>query len=341
MYVFKSPRFLCAMLALAPLAIQAQDHADPAAEKAAADKAAAEKSSAAPAAAQKKGGGRGRGAAAGGDAAPAPATGGRGGRGLSAADLATDLEKIIANPSELAKGQRIFEMQCVTCHGPKGEGDRGPTLAQAELPRATDNQTLMQIVARGLPNTEMVGGRLQPGEAPYLAAYVRSLGRIPIEKVPGDPAKGAELFKTKGACLTCHTLEGEGVAAIGPDLTGIGARRSPVFLRRALVDPGADVPQSYTGNANFAFLRVKTQDGQQVAGVRMSESTFTVEMRDMTGAIWSFYKSELTEFVRDKGSPMPVYAGVFTPTELDDVIAYLVSLRSKSLAERTAAPVTR
>lgn len=330
MKAFTFPRLFCLLVAAAAFALRAQDHIEyepptPAmgAFKA---KAAAEKD--APAGQFKgKGGGRGKGGAA------APA---QGGRGLNPAELATDLEKIIANPAELEKGRKIFELQCVTCHGPKGEGDRGPTLAQPDLPRAPDNATLMTIVARGLPGTEMVGGRLKPGEAPYLAAYVRSLGRIPQEKVPGDPAKGRELFHTKGACLTCHTLEGEGVAAIGPDLDGIGARRSPTFLRRALVDPGADVPLTYNPMRadismplNFAFVQVKTKDGKEYAGVRVNENTFSVQLRDMTGAIWSFYKSELASFSSGKGSPMPVYANVFTPDEMNDIIAYLVSLRGK------------
>jgi len=306
MHAFISPRLLCALLVFAPIALSAQDHADPTAKKGA---------KAAPAATTKKGG--------------RPQT-------LTDADLATDLEKIIANPTELAKGQKIFETQCVTCHGPKGEGERGPTLAQPTLPRATDNETLMRIIVRGIPGTEMVGGRLRPGETPYLAAYVRSLGRIPIEPVPGDPAKGAELFMNRGACLSCHTLGGQGKAAIGPDLTDIGARRSPAFLRRSLVDPAADVPQSYQPNRadismplNFSFIRVKTKDGRELAGVRVNESTLSVQFRDMAGAVWSFFKSELAEFDEGKGSPMPIYEGLFSPTEMDDMVAYLVTLRGK------------
>lgn len=328
MHAFISPRLLGALLLLAPVPLIAQDHADPAAEKAGAT----------PGAAQKKGPGRGKGGAAAGAAAAPAAPAGRGGRGLSAADLATDLEKIIANPEELAKGRKIFETQCVTCHGPKGEGERGPTLAQPNLPRAADNQTLMTIVARGIPGTEMVGGRLRPGEAPLLAAYVRSLGRMPIEKVPGDAAKGAELFKTKGACLTCHTVDGQGSSGIAPDLTDVGARRSPAFLRRSLVDPAADVPQTFQPTrtdismpTNFSFVRVKTKDGKELGGVRVNESTFSVQFRDMTGALWSFYKAELAEFEEGKGSPMPAYGGVFTPGEMDDMIAYLVSLRGKKM----------
>src|SRR4051812_34546184 len=103
MKLFISPRYFGALLALTALSLRAQDHADPAAEKAAADRA----NTPAPGAFQKKGGGRGKGGA--GAAAPA-----QGGRGLSPAELSTDLEKIIANPAELAKGQKIFELQCVT-----------------------------------------------------------------------------------------------------------------------------------------------------------------------------------------------------------------------------------
>jgi cytochrome c oxidase cbb3-type subunit 3 len=320
MKAFFSLRTFPLLLIVAALALRAQDvHVDP-----------AEKAAPAPAAGPAKGKGAGRGKAAEAPAAAAAKGGGGGGRGLSEADLSADLEKIIASPADLAKGQRIFEQQCVTCHGPKGEGDRGPLLAQPTLTKATDDRRLIEIVARGIPGTEMPGGRMRAGEAPYLAAYVRSLGRRPMEKVPGDPAKGAELFKTKGACLTCHTAAGQGSAAIGPDLTDVGARRSPAFLRRAMTEPSADVPLSAArGEQNFAFIRVKTKDGREASGVRRSEGAFYVQFRDMTGAIWSVSKADLTEFRSDRTSPMPVYAGLFSPAEMDDMIAYLVTLRGK------------
>ena len=324
-------RLLCALLALAPISLRAQDaHNDnPPANAAPADPA--------PSPAQTKAPGRGKGGGGGGGGGGGE-TAGRagGGRGLSPADLAVDLEKIIAEPSELAKGQKLFELQCGQCHGPKGEGSRGPTLAQPNLPRASDNPSLLRIIAGGIPGTEMPNARLRAGEAPYVAAYVRSLGRLPIEKVPGDPAKGRELFQTKGSCMSCHTLEGQGLA-IGPDLTDIGRRRSVAFLRRSLVDPAADVPQSFNAHRaeinlplNFLFVRVKTKAGKDVAGIRVNENTDSIQLRDLTGAIWSFYKSELAELHKDKGaSPMPPYGAVFTPAEMNDVIAYLVSLRGQ------------
>jgi cytochrome c oxidase cbb3-type subunit III len=106
-------------------------------------------------------------------------------------------------------------------------------------------------------------------------------------------------------------------------------------LRRSLMDPSADVPQSYTPwraeislPENFLYVRVVTRDGQEVAGVRVNEDTFSIQIREATGAIRSFFKSDLTELHKDFGkSPMPSYAKVLTKDELDDLVAYLASLR--------------
>lgn len=311
MHTNLSPRLVCILLALSPVAAWAQDHIEP-----------AEKAGKSPRPLQ----------------APVPGRPPRPGGGASegTAEEITEMNRIMSVPSELEKGRLAFESHCTGCHGPKGEGGRGPTLAQPSLPRAGQDVDLLRIVQRGIPGTEMPSVRLKTGEAPYLAAFVRSLGKIPQEPVKGNPAKGAELFNTKGACLTCHSLNGKG-QAIGPDLTNIGQRRSPSFLRISIVEPGAEVPQSFNSTrtevsmpANFVFVRAKTKTGKEVAGVRVNENTFSIQLRDLTGAMYSFHKSELAELIKDKGmSPMPSYAGVFTPSELDDVIAYLASLREK------------
>lgn len=302
-----------ALAAVATLGLLAQEpHADDAAAKP-------------PAPAQAKGG-------------EANAKGGRGGGGggrggEDPASVAASINRLIDDPVAVARGKKVFEAQCVECHGPGGAGSRGPTLAQPSLPRASDDASLVRIITTGIPGTEMPAHRLLPGELPALAAYVRSLGRQPIETIAGDAQNGAELFKTKGACMACHTLHGQGLA-IGPDLTDIGRRRSVAFLRRSLVEPGADVPQSATPvtpegqPANFMFVRAKTKAGKEIAGVRINESTYSIQVRDLTGRINSLLKSDLAELHKDKGvSPMPVYAGVFTPAEMNDVLAYLLSLR--------------
>ena len=238
--------------------------------------------------------------------------------------------------AELERGRVLYEQHCATCHGPHGEGARGPTLAQPTLPRASDAESLLRIIRSGISGTEMPAARMPRDDIPYVAAYVRSLGSRPRESVPGDPARGAELFRTKGGCAQCHSLNGTG-GAIGPDLTQIGRKRSAAYLRLALTDPAADVPKSYNAfrsevslPENFLFVRATPKTGEPVAGVRVNEDTFSIQLRDVAGRVHSFEKSALQELQKDWGAtPMPSYAAAFSAAELDDVVAYLVSLRGE------------
>ena len=64
--------------------------------------------------------------------------------------------------------------------------------------------------------------------------------------------------------------------------------------------------------------------------VRVNEDTFSIQIREATGAVHSFFKSELSELHKDFGkSPMPAYTSTFTKDQLDDLVAYLMSLREK------------
>ncbi len=252
---------------------------------------------------------------------------------VAAAPAGTGMAQVTV-VTNLEEGHRLFEVHCAVCHGPGGEGGKGPTLAQPTLPRASDDASLIRIISDGIGGTEMPQARIDRKDVPSVAAFVRSLGSRPLEVVPGNPERGAKIYAIKGACAQCHTLRGEG-AAIGPDLTTVGRRRSAAYLRRALLDPNADVPQSYSAfrsdvslPENFLYLRVVTTNQIEIVGVRVNEDTFSIQLRDVTGRVFSFYKDELAEIDKQWGkSPMPSYLGAFTPDELDDLVAFLVSLR--------------
>lgn len=248
---------------------------------------------------------------------------------------ATNAPAVSPATIEFEQGRRLFSAHCASCHGPNGEGGKGPTLAQADLPRASDDESLKRIIANGIEGTEMPFSRMDWADIERVAKYVRSLGALPHEPVPGNPERGAKLF-VKSGCEQCHMVHGKG-HVFGPDLSDIGRRRSGTYVRHMLVDPSAGVPQSYSAwradvslPENFLYVRLVTHDGQEFAGVRVNEDTFSIQIRDATGAIHSFDKSELTEFHKDFGkSPMPTYAKAFNKDELDDLVAYLVSLRQK------------
>src|SRR4029077_8872576 len=124
-------------------------------------------------------------------------------------------------PADLKNGQQLFMAQCARCHGPKGEGERGTVLTQPRLSRAPDDQALFQVIRDGIKGTEMPGGyALDTRETWQLTAYVRSLGRMPQEAVPGVPKRGQELYQAKGHCSQCHIIKGQG-GSLGPELTEI------------------------------------------------------------------------------------------------------------------------
>lgn len=241
-----------------------------------------------------------------------------------------------AQETDGVQGMRLFQAHCAACHGLKGEGAMGPTLAVPKLGRATTEPLLFSIIKDGIPGTEMPRSRLTGEEIRQTAAYVRKLGQVQSESVTGNATRGEQLYFTKGSCNQCHAIKGQG-SAFGPDLTEIGLRRGAAHLRTSLLDPEADVPKSFAAYRpgtsiadNFLQIRVVTQDGRRLKGVRVNEDTFTIQLREASGRVHSFFKSELSELHKDWGkSPMPSYREVYSEEELEDVVAFLLSLRGE------------
>jgi putative heme-binding domain-containing protein len=225
-------------------------------------------------------------------------------------------------PENQALGEKLFQGHCSPCHGPHGDGGRGANLARPKLRRATNVDELYRVIRRGIPGTEMPGAwQMNEREVWLVTGFVETLGKRAPEEVPGDPVEGERLFRSKGNCLQCHTAEAPGGLA-GPELTDVGARRSATYLKRALLEPEAELPE------DFLQVRLVTRDGKSLTGVRLNEDTFTIQVRDYSDRMHSFRKEELSEIDKQRGkSPMPGYTGMLTDAELTDLVAYLVSLR--------------
>ncbi|MBI3683971.1 MAG: c-type cytochrome [Acidobacteria bacterium] len=221
--------------------------------------------------------------------------------------------------ADVAQGQRWYNMHCAACHGLGGDGGRGANLATPKLRHAADDPALFDVISRGIPGTEMPRSLLTPEQVRQVAAYVRSLGRVVESPAQGDARRGEQIFLGKGNCRNCHTIRGYG-GSIGPDLTDIGARSSPGYLRRSLTEPNADVP------AGFRRIRAAGRDGRRVEGIRVNEDTFSIQIRDLSGRVHSLWKADLTQLEKDRQSLMPGYQTLST-AELDDLAAYLISLQ--------------
>ena len=154
--------------------------------------------------------------------------------------------------------------------------------------------------------------------AAFTAAIVHGQTRESLP--PGNEAAGAAIVAGKGACLTCHRVQGRG-SRLWPDLTDIGATRRPDQLHASLLDPDAEILPENRG------YRVVTRDGVSITGRLLNHDTFQVLMMDTKEQLRRFDKPELRQHGFVKGSAMPAYREKLAPQELADVIAYVRTLK--------------
>lgn len=221
---------------------------------------------------------------------------------------------------------------CVTCHGFEGAGGEAPSLNRAKLDRAPDDAALRAVIADGLPERGMPRvRRLTDNELQQLVSYVRSLGRTATVTVPGNAQQGRETYK-KLECQSCHVINGEG-GGLGPELTQIGRLRGAEYLRKTVVNPSGRLPRGTLpiparGFSEFLPVLVVTRDGREVRGMRINEDSFTIQLRDAANQFHSFRKADLSRIEKQAGtSLMPAFGDRLSKSELDDLVAYLSSLR--------------
>lgn len=227
-----------------------------------------------------------------------------------------------ADPADLAEGRRLYNAQCALCHGIDGGGGYGPSLLRPTFARAADDAGLFTLVRVGIPGVMPgFGDANGPRRSWQLAAFVRSMSREGGAMPTGNAAHGRAVYQARG-CASCHVLGGEG-RAFGPDLSAIGLQRGPTYLRQALLEPAARVPDGHV------VVTARPKSGPAVRGVRVSEDAFWVHVRDTGGRLHALRVADLAELTREAGaSLMPAY-GTLPPGDLDDLVAYLASLRGQ------------
>lgn len=241
---------------------------------------------------------------------------------LTAARSELSFSQTNSTTPDATAGKRLFERHCALCHGIDGKGGRGPSLHRALLVHAPDDAALKSLIGDGIPPKMPGAWFLSDEDVANLAAYVRSLSKIPSDPLPGDPVRGEGVY-AKSGCAGCHIIAGSGFG-YGPELTNIGERRSPPYIQQAVVKPAASLPE------DFLLVRAIAASGQTVEGVRVNEDTFSIQIKDAKGQFHSLRKQDLKELRKLRGeSPMPSYDGILKSSELDDLVAYLASQRGK------------
>ncbi len=224
-----------------------------------------------------------------------------------------------APPSDMASGRRIFDAQCAWCHGNGGDGGAGPNL-HGKLLHATTLTSIVDIVNKGIPGTDMPSFRLTERETRQAATYVLSLSRSAFRPGPGNAERGAAVYQSN-SCGACHAVDGRG-GILGPELTTIGGRRGSAYLRDSLVTPAAAHPPGYL------VVRAVPASGPEIRGIRVNEDVFWIHIRDAAGNVHTLEKSALTRVDRElEGTLMPSYESRLSSAQLDDLVAYLATLR--------------
>lgn len=217
-------------------------------------------------------------------------------------------------------GSRLYVAECALCHGPQGGRVDGVDLRRGQFRGARSDDDLRRIITTGVDDSRMPAfDDLSQAELDGLIAYIRA-GFDPegVAVRIGDAARGQSVFQDEGDCASCHRVNGVGPRT-APDLSDIGAVRTPASLQRSLLDPyTALIP------INRPVMAV-TQEGEIVRGRRLNEDTYSVQLIDSEGRLRSLVKDELVDF---EISRTPTHEPtMLSGDEVADVIGYLLSLR--------------
>lgn len=230
----------------------------------------------------------------------------------------------------LEEARKTFEATCAGCHGLDGRGgERGPNIAtRQEVVRRSDSDLLKTlrngITASGMPSFAALGN----AKLSALVSYLRSLqGKGASVAIPGDPQRGEAIFIGVAGCSTCHMVQGRG-GFIGPDLTGYAARSSANEIRKVIVSPGKDSSQ------RRGVVRVTLRDGRRWEGIVRNEDNFSLQLQSLDGSFHLIQKSEVMETIPSERPLMPGdYGKTLTPSQLDDLVGYLMSAARKAMAK--------
>ena len=144
-----------------------------------------------------------------------------------------------------------------------------------------------------------------------------AVAQLPAQS--GDAVKGKALVESNG-CLACHRI-GDTGSRVGPNLSGIGSRRTAERLQRSLVAPDEEVlPEN-------RFVQVVLKDGSAVRGRLLNHDTMSVQLLDMKEQLRSFQTAEFRGYTIVTKGLMPSFETKLSQQEVADIVAFLGSLK--------------
>ena len=261
---------------------------------------------------------------------------GEGARG-GAAQQAAATNPVAGNAAAIREGASLFRSNCSPCHGPNAQGGgRGPDLTSGRWVHGSSDAEIFATITHGVPGTEMPANTFEDSETWAIIAYVRSLAPAKSANASGDRVKGEKIFTETAGCSTCHMVQGRG-GWLGPDLSRVGESRSSAYLVESIREPSRELSSAMLDPNNhyglpliYDTVRVVTASGQKIVGVAKNEDTFSIQLLDTQQQLQFFLKKDLKEVTHEHKSLMPAYSEQkLKPADLEDLIAYLESLRGE------------
>jgi mono/diheme cytochrome c family protein len=259
------------------------------------------------------------------------------------------------------QGAQTYEQNCGVCHGDDGKGGgKASDIATAQSVISLSDADLFKIVHDGTAAGMPAFAQLGDSHITVLVAYLRTLqgvaqgGTAPLTPTPaivnGNPANGRDLFFGKAQCSDCHMVAGEG-GVLGPDMTGYATMHQPAAIQQSIVSPGAAPaePQGrrggggggrgFGGGGVFAKdVEIVTKSGQKLTGVVRNEDNLSIAMITQDGR-YHFLDRGVVASETTLKTLMPVdYNARLTTTEVDDIVAFLVTASKSAPVEPSAAP---
>ena len=238
------------------------------------------------------------------------------------------------DPALIKEGASLFRANCSLCHGPNAQGGgRGPDLTSGVWVHGGTDAAIFQTITQGVPGTEMPANTLEDSETWALVAFLRLVSSRPKTPVAGDRAAGEQIYFDKGGCVNCHMIKGRG-GHLGPDLSRIGAARSPAYLIESIRDPNKELSQGMSDPNNhygipleYETVTVTTSAGRTITGVTKNEDAFSIQLLGQDDQIHAFLKKDLSKIVQERRSLMPAYTEqMLSNQQLQDLLTYLTNL---------------
>lgn len=134
----------------------------------------------------------------------------------------------------------------------------------------------------------------------------------------GNVERGVEIFREKTAvsCLRCHKVDGKG-GEVGPDLTGIGAKKDREYLLRSIVLPSAEIAEG------FETVVVALADGQVLSGVSKGIEDGMLRLMTPEGELKLVPESEIEERATGASAMPQDLIQQLSLSELRDLIEFL------------------